>query len=205
MIYEDDEGGAVWRKQPRHGRAAWIPGAEEACDLLTSLPATISSAAAAVATGQVGAGLVPRITLSLTPADGALLHQAHRSSDWVITIDRTLGMEYFDTPAVAGGLTTLSTSRAQATAAWTTTWWSARGRSMNCAPCWPRPSASMASLWTPARWHLLRAVAPAVRKAGVQDRLHGADPADRGAGPGACPALPGLPGSSREPGSAPAR
>ena len=98
VIYEEDEGGAVWRKQPRHGRAAWIPGAEEACDLLASLPATISSAAAAVATGQVGAGLVPRITLSLTPADGALLHQAHRSSDWVITIDRTLGMEYFDTP-----------------------------------------------------------------------------------------------------------
>ena len=98
VIYEEDEGGAVWRKQPRHGRAAWIPGAEEACDLLASLPAMISSAAAAVATGQVGAGLVPRITLSLTPVDGALLHQAHRSSDWVITIDRTLGMEYFDTP-----------------------------------------------------------------------------------------------------------
>ena len=101
VIYEEDEGGAVWRKQPRHGRAAWIPGAEEACDLLASLPATISSAAAAVATGQVGTGLVPRITLSLTPADGALLHQAHRSSDWVITIDRTLGMEYFDTPGSA--------------------------------------------------------------------------------------------------------
>jgi hypothetical protein len=101
VIYEENEGGAVWRKQPRHGRAAWIPGAEEACDLLASLPATISSAAAAVATGQVGVGLVPRITLSLTPADGALLHQAHRSSDWVITIDRTLGMEYFDTPSSA--------------------------------------------------------------------------------------------------------
>lgn len=98
VIYDEDEGAAVWRKQPRHGRAAWIPGAEEACDLLASLPATISSAAAAVATGQVGAGLVPRITLSLSPADGALLHQAHRSSDWVITIDRTLGMEYFDSP-----------------------------------------------------------------------------------------------------------
>ena len=98
VSYEEGEDGAVWRKQPRHGRAAWIPGAEEACDLLASLPATISSAAAAVATGQVSAGLVPRITLSLSPADGALLHQAHRSSDWVITVDRTLGMEYFDTP-----------------------------------------------------------------------------------------------------------
>ena len=62
-------------------------------------PPTISSAAAAVATGQVGAGLVPRRSRSASaPADGALLHQAHRSSDWVITVDRTLGMEYFDSP-----------------------------------------------------------------------------------------------------------
>ena len=98
VSYEEGEEGGLWRKRPRHGRVAWIPGAEEACDLLAALPATISSAAAAVATGQVGAGLVPRITLSLSPADAALLHQAHRSSDWVITIDRTLGMEYFDSP-----------------------------------------------------------------------------------------------------------
>ena len=98
VSYEEGEEGVQWRKRPRHGRVAWIPGAEEACDLLAALPATISSAAAAAATGQVGAGLVPRITLSLSPADAALLHQAHRSSDWVVTIDRTLGMEYFDSP-----------------------------------------------------------------------------------------------------------
>ncbi len=96
--YTEDEDGVMWRKRPRHGRAVPIPGAPEACDLLSSLPATISAAAATVTTGQVGAGLVPRITLSLSPADGALLHQAHRSSDWVITVDRTLGMEYFDSP-----------------------------------------------------------------------------------------------------------
>ena len=78
-----------------------FPGGEEACDLLAVLPATISAAAAAVATGQVGAGLVPQVTLGLSPADGALLHQAHRSSDWVITVDRTLGMEYFDSPGSA--------------------------------------------------------------------------------------------------------
>jgi hypothetical protein len=96
-IERDDE--VMWHKQPRHGTVIPIPDAEEAGDLLASLPATISAAAAAVATGQPGAGLIPRITLSLTPADGALLHQAHRSSDWVVTIDRTLGMEYFDSPA----------------------------------------------------------------------------------------------------------
>lgn len=96
--YSEDDQGVRWHKRPRHGRAVAFPGAEEACDLLAALPATISAAVAAVATGQVGTGLVPRVTLSLSPADGALLHQAHRSSDWVITVDRTLGMEYFDSP-----------------------------------------------------------------------------------------------------------
>jgi len=96
--YKEDDGGVRWHKRPRHGRAVGFPGAEEACDLLAVLPGTISAAVAAVATGQVGAGLVPQVTLGLSPADGALLHQAHRSSDWVITIDRTLGMEYFDSP-----------------------------------------------------------------------------------------------------------
>jgi hypothetical protein len=96
--YIEDDEGVLWHKQPRHGRAVAFPGAEEACDLLAALPAVISSCAAAVATGQVGAGLVPQVTLGLSASDGALLHQAHRSSDWVITVDRTLGMEYFDSP-----------------------------------------------------------------------------------------------------------
>jgi hypothetical protein len=99
--YAEDDGGVRWHKRPRHGRAVGFPGGEEACDLLAVLPATISAAVAAVATGQVGAGLVPQVTLGLSSADTALLHQAHRSSDWVITIDRTLGMEYFDSPSSA--------------------------------------------------------------------------------------------------------
>ncbi|HEV2635264.1 MAG TPA: hypothetical protein VGX23_08965 [Actinocrinis sp.] len=46
-----------------------------------------------------GGNLTPRITLALDTRDGALLHQAHASSDWVITVDRTLGVEYFDNPS----------------------------------------------------------------------------------------------------------
>ena len=99
--YGEDDEGVRWRKRPRHGRAFGFPGGEEACDLLAALPALVSAGAAAVATGQVGAGLVPQVTLGLSPADGALLHQAHRSSNWVITVDRTLGIEYFDSPGSA--------------------------------------------------------------------------------------------------------
>ena len=54
--YTEDDEGVLWRKQPRHGRAVAFPGGEEACDLLALLPPAISSAAAAVATGQVGTG-----------------------------------------------------------------------------------------------------------------------------------------------------
>lgn len=101
VTYAEDDEGVLWHKQPRHGRAIGFAGAEEACDTLAALPAVISAGAAAVATGQVGAGFVPQVTLGLSAADGAMLHQAHRSSDWVITVDRTLGMEYFDSPGSA--------------------------------------------------------------------------------------------------------
>lgn len=95
---ETDNGTVAWHKQPRHGRSHEIAGAEEFSDLLTTLPAIMSEAAVAVTTGETGTGMVPRITLDLTADDTALLYQAHRSSDWVVTVDRNVGVEYFDSP-----------------------------------------------------------------------------------------------------------
>jgi hypothetical protein len=96
--YVDDDDAVSWNKQPRHGPAGDLAGGEELSDLLATLPEIISGAAAAVSAAETGTGQVPRATLSLTAADRTLLHQAHRSSDWVITVDRTLGVEYFDNP-----------------------------------------------------------------------------------------------------------
>ena len=98
LRFIDTDTVVAWHKQPRHGSARDLPGAEECSDLLAALPATIAAATATVTTGEPGLGRVPRITLSLGADDTALLHQAHRYSDWVITIDRTLGVEYFDSP-----------------------------------------------------------------------------------------------------------
>jgi hypothetical protein len=98
LQFVDTDTVVAWHKQPRHGNARDLPGAEECSDLLTALPATIAAATATVTTGEPGLGRVPRITLNLDADDTALLHQAHRYSDWVITIDRTLGVEYFDSP-----------------------------------------------------------------------------------------------------------
>src|SRR5271166_961943 len=56
----------------------------------------MSSATATIATGQSGVDLRPVVSLALGPDDRALLHQVHEVSDWVFTLDRNLGIEYFD-------------------------------------------------------------------------------------------------------------
>ncbi|MGZ3116800.1 methylation-associated defense system ATP-binding protein MAD8 [Streptomyces sp. H62] len=99
MEYRQEGGDATWRKWPRHGIPLGLPGAEDLSDVLGSLPAAVSAAMATVATGQAGRSLVPRTSLVLTTEERALLNRAHRISDWVITVDRTMGVDYFDRPA----------------------------------------------------------------------------------------------------------
>ncbi len=94
--YVEDETTVSWRKQPRHGLATPIADAEEMTDLLAGLSSTLSNATAAVATGQTGLDLRPVVTLALDADDRALLHQVHEVSDWVVTLDRNMGIEFFD-------------------------------------------------------------------------------------------------------------
>ncbi|UQA57109.1 methylation-associated defense system ATP-binding protein MAD8 [Polyangium aurulentum] len=94
--YHEDELTVAWRRLPRHGVAQPIEAAEDLSSVLGTLSATISSATAAVATGQSGLDLRPVVSLALGPDDRALLHQVHEVSDWVFTLDRNLGIEFFD-------------------------------------------------------------------------------------------------------------
>jgi hypothetical protein len=94
--YHEDDFTIAWRRLPRHGVAKPIEGAEALSGLLGELCAMMSSATATVATGRSGLGLVPVVSLSLGPEDRALLHQVHEVSDWVFTLDRNLGIEFFD-------------------------------------------------------------------------------------------------------------
>lgn len=94
--YAEADDAVAWRRQPRHGASYPLPGAEELSDLLAELPAVMSAAAAAVATADPATTRIPTVTLELGTADRVLLFQAHKVSDWVITVDRTLGLEYFD-------------------------------------------------------------------------------------------------------------
>lgn len=94
--YHEDELTVAWWRFPRHGVAQPIEDAEELSDLLGSLAAAMSSATATIATGQSGIDLRPVVSLALGPDDRALLHQVHEVSDWVFTLDRNLGIEFFD-------------------------------------------------------------------------------------------------------------
>ena len=94
--YQEDENIVAWRRHPRHGLATPIEGAEALTDLLAELSSALSSATASVATGQTGMDLRPVVTLALDGDDRALLHQVHEVSDWVLTLDRNMGIEFFD-------------------------------------------------------------------------------------------------------------
>ncbi|UQA92173.1 hypothetical protein [Streptomyces halobius] len=94
--YEDNDQQIVWRTAPCHGAAPAMEDAEDLATLMSRLPALLATAAACVATAGQAPRNVPCTVLSLDTADRALLYQAHQTSDWVVTIDRTLGLEYFD-------------------------------------------------------------------------------------------------------------
>jgi hypothetical protein len=94
--YIEDAELVAWHRRPRHGFATPIPEASEFSTLLARLAETISTAAAGVATGQTGLTLRPVSTLVLGADQKALLHQVHDVSDWVFTIDKSLGIEFFD-------------------------------------------------------------------------------------------------------------
>ena len=94
--YREDESSVTWHRQPRHGTAIPLVGADDLSALLARLSAQLSAATATVATSQTGLDLRPVITLALNVEQRALLHQIHEVSDWVLTLDRNLGIEFFD-------------------------------------------------------------------------------------------------------------
>ena len=94
--FHDDHSGVGWERQPRHGVPAAIDGGEEGSLLLSELAALISSATATVARSTADFSARPIIRLELSPAERALISEVHDASDWVFTIDRNMGIEFFD-------------------------------------------------------------------------------------------------------------
>ena len=94
--FHDDASGTGWRRQPRHGTPVVIEGGEEASILLGELQELISSATATVARSTPESDARPIIRLELAPTERALINEVHDASDWVFTIDRNMGIEFFD-------------------------------------------------------------------------------------------------------------
>lgn len=93
--YRDDNGLAAWERYPRYGHATPLYSGELS-NMLSQLPQMMASISAAVATGRFAKEQVPVIRLALDTSDRALLNQLHEVSDWVFTVDRNLGIEFFD-------------------------------------------------------------------------------------------------------------
>lgn len=94
--YREDEQAITWLRRPLHGQPKAIEGAEALSDLLGSMARSLSVALATVARSQYLPYARPVVALSLSSDERAMLHQVHEVSDWVLTIDRNLGIEFFD-------------------------------------------------------------------------------------------------------------
>jgi hypothetical protein len=94
--FHDDEAGTGWERQPRHGAPVPIDGGDETCALLGALPTLISAATATVARSTPDFASRPIIRLDLDADERALISEIHDASDWVFTVDRNMGIEFFD-------------------------------------------------------------------------------------------------------------
>lgn len=93
---ESDRAFWLWQRQPRHGELSQQSIGVASAGLLAELPRLISGLTASIIIRDPVIDYCPIISLSLSPEQHALLHRVHEVSDWVCTIDRNLGVEFFD-------------------------------------------------------------------------------------------------------------
>lgn len=95
-LYRDDDAGTSWSRQARYGQIPASAEVPEATGLLCALPKLLAAATASVAQSAPAAESLPVITLDLDADQRALIYSVHDVSDWVFTIDRNMGIEFFD-------------------------------------------------------------------------------------------------------------
>ncbi|MCK6998615.1 methylation-associated defense system ATP-binding protein MAD8 [Enterobacter kobei] len=94
--FVDDDSGTFWNKRPIIGRSFGANNHAACFDLLSSLSRYLCFATSAVATSGASFKAVPVVTLGLDVAQRELIYEVHQISDWVFTIDRNMGIEFFD-------------------------------------------------------------------------------------------------------------
>lgn len=94
--YASYQTGMAWRKQYPANQCPDPPAIVGAADRIQTLQSAWGMAVSTVATGRVCTDLLPTTVLQLSPQAESLLHTIHEVCDRVITIDRNLGLDYFD-------------------------------------------------------------------------------------------------------------
>jgi len=95
-VFTDDDSGIYWKKHPVVGKSL-TPENRSACfDLLTTLCRNFCFATSAVAASGSSFKAVPVVTLGLNVSQRELIYEIHQISDWVFTIDRNMGIEFYD-------------------------------------------------------------------------------------------------------------
>ena len=94
--FVDDDSGTYWNKQPVVGRSVNANNQAACFDLLSLLSRHLCFATSAVATSGASFKAVLNVTLGLDVAQRELIYEVHQISDWVFTLDRNMGIEFFD-------------------------------------------------------------------------------------------------------------
>ncbi len=94
--FVDDDSGTFWNKWPIIGRSLGADTQAACFDLLSSLTRHLCLAISAVAASGASFRAVPVVTLGLGVAQRELIYEVHQISDWVFTVDRNMGIEFFD-------------------------------------------------------------------------------------------------------------
>ena len=92
----DDSSGVFWKKWPIVGRCLSLDNNAGCFDLLSSLSQKICYATSAVSASGSSYDSTPIVTLGLEPTERQMIYAVHEYSDWVFTIDRNMGIEFFD-------------------------------------------------------------------------------------------------------------
>jgi hypothetical protein len=91
-----DDKGVFWDKYPIVGKPNNNANQTGCFDLIADLNSHINYAISAVASSGAKFKALPVITLGLTAEDRKLISEIHRLTDWVFTIDKNMGIEFFD-------------------------------------------------------------------------------------------------------------
>lgn len=94
--FVDDETGTYWHKSPLTGNGTQAGEGDHAFDLLSRISRNVAWGVSAVAASGASFRSVPMVSLGLDVPKRELIYEIHQTSDWVFTVDRHMGIEFFD-------------------------------------------------------------------------------------------------------------